>query len=211
MSLTLKEEKKEFKVIEEGLYEAKCVSVVDLGEQETEYKGVIKYKPQVLLEFEIPELVIEYEKDGEKKTFNQLVRKFYTANLGEKSNLRIALNSWRGKAFTEEELQGFNVKKVLGKDCMIQVIHDKKTDKTKQIINILPVGKKHDPIEVENKLMSFDFDTDDITKLLDMPEWLRDKISKSKTYLALIHSDDNTAVMDDVSADDLIGEDEIPF
>jgi len=208
MSLTIKEEKKEYKLIPEGLYEAKCISVVDLGEQETEYQGVTKYKNQVLLEWEIPEIVIEYEKDGEKKKFNQIVRKTYTANLGEKSNLRKDLNSWRGKAFTEEELKAFNLKNILGKDCNIQIIHETKNDKTWNIINVLPVGKTHTPIAVENELKSFDFDVDDLKKIADFPEWLQEKITNSMTFQKMIDSTDGSQVDSDLTGEDI---DEIPF
>lgn len=44
----------------------------------------------------------------------RLVSKEFTLSLNEKSKLRQALQSWRGKAFTAEELQGFDLRKVLG-------------------------------------------------------------------------------------------------
>jgi hypothetical protein len=40
----------------------------------------------------------------------------------EKANLRLDLQSWRGKAFTQEEMRKFDLKNVLGAFCMLNVI-----------------------------------------------------------------------------------------
>lgn len=44
----------------------------------------------------------------------------------DKASLRIDLQDWRGKAFTEEEQKRFNLKSVLDKWCMINVTHKAK-------------------------------------------------------------------------------------
>ena len=218
MSLIVKEEKKEFKLDEQGLYLAKCISVIELGYQETEYEGRKKQTDQVLLQFELPEMVIAFEKDGEKKSFNRVISKTYTRNIGEKSNLRKDLNRWRGKAFTAEELKGFDLMNVLGKDCQIQIIHETKNDKTFQKTEILPVSKNHKAIKVENELISFDFDKNTFEDISKLSEWIQIKIKKSSTYeakrveiLRQQYSVPNHQTDEGFNVDDYIGEDEINF
>jgi len=48
--------------------------------------------------------------------------KNYTLSWSEKANLRLDLQSWRGKAFTQEEMRKFDLKNVLGAWCMLNII-----------------------------------------------------------------------------------------
>jgi hypothetical protein len=50
----------------------------------------------------------------------------FTLSLHEKASLRKILQSWRGKAFTPEELKKFDVTTILGKPCLITVTHEPK-------------------------------------------------------------------------------------
>ncbi|MHA1379626.1 MAG: hypothetical protein ACTSRG_14730 [Candidatus Helarchaeota archaeon] len=44
-------------------------------------------------------------------------------SLHAKATMRKFLESWRGKKFTKEELEGFDLQKILGKPCQLQIIH----------------------------------------------------------------------------------------
>jgi len=48
--------------------------------------------------------------------------KNYTLSWSEKANLRLDLQSWRGKPFTNEEMRRFDLETVLGAWCMVNVI-----------------------------------------------------------------------------------------
>ena len=62
------------------------------------------------------------EYNAEKKPF--VVWKRYTLSLHEKSALRKDLEPWRGRPFTEEELQGWDVESVIAAPCMISVVQN---------------------------------------------------------------------------------------
>ena len=99
-----------------GTYLARCVRIIDLGTQTGEYQGTPTVRRQVVLAWELPtELIPEGEYAGQPF----LVTKFYTASLNEKANLRHDLVNWRTRDFTAQELEGFELKNVLGKPCMI--------------------------------------------------------------------------------------------
>lgn len=109
----------DFKPIPEGTYVAICVRVIDLGTQVTTFKGADKTQRKVLIAWEVPEVIVEF--DGEEKP--ALVMNRYTASLHDKARMRADLEAWRGKRFTADELTGFDLKNVLGTACQIQVIH----------------------------------------------------------------------------------------
>jgi hypothetical protein len=66
----------------------------------------------------------------------------YTASLHEKAKLRKDLESWRGRAFTPEELKGFDLEKLIGANCQIQVVHAKVGEKVyANVAAIVPLSK----------------------------------------------------------------------
>jgi hypothetical protein len=100
----------------EGTHSAVCVDVVDLGLLEVKWKNELKIQHKVKVVWQIDEDM----QDG--KPF--LVSKRYTLSLHEKAALRKDLEAWRGRAFTEEELKGFDVENVLGVPCLLNIIHN---------------------------------------------------------------------------------------
>ncbi len=180
MSLTVKqEESKEFEKVPAGMYIARCFRLIDLGTQEVTYEGKTKQQAKVLLGWE---LLDGLKEDGSP----HLMFKRYTASLNEASNLYADLNSWRGKTFTEEELNGFELSKVVGAYCLINVIHDKseKTGKEyAEIAALVPLkGEKLPPVNSDE---IFDLDKPDMSVFEKLSENLQETIKKSpewKTY-----------------------------
>jgi len=102
----------------EGSHPAVCVDVVDLGTLEVNYGGKSKKQHKIRVVWQID----ENQEDG--KPF--IVQQRFTLSLHEKAGLRKVLESWRGKQFTDDELQGFDVETVIGKPCLVNVVHAKK-------------------------------------------------------------------------------------
>ena len=98
-----------------GTHAAVCVDVVDLGEIKVEYQGKAKVQHKIKIVWQIEEL----RDDGEPFR----LQKRYTLSLHEKASLRKDLESWRGKQFSDEELNGFDVEVLLSKGCLVNVIH----------------------------------------------------------------------------------------
>jgi len=194
-----------FEPVPEGMHHAVCYSIFDLG---TQHNPVFDSKARkVLIVWELPEERIEIEKDGEEKNLPRAISKQYTLSLHEKANLRKDLESWRGKAFTRAELEGFDVKNLLSVNCMLQVIH--KTENKKTYANITSVvslyGKKK--LEPENPIRFFSFeDTMDIPE--GTPDWIVNKIKASDEWLVRMNPredfDENTPPIETY-------EDNIPF
>lgn len=107
-----------FKPAPAGTFAGVCVDVVDLGVIEVTYAGATKAQHKVRIVWQIE------EDDDNGRPFQ--VSKRYTLSLHEKAALRKDLESWRGRAFTEEECQGFDVEKLLGVGCLLGIIHNSK-------------------------------------------------------------------------------------
>ena len=104
-----------FESVPPGSYEAVCYRLVDAGTAEEDYKGEISKKHKIYIFWEIPELTLS---DGRPYS----IFHGYTLSLNERSNLRRDLQAWRNKPFTEDELQAFDLTKLLGVTCKINVV-----------------------------------------------------------------------------------------
>ena len=113
----------------EGFWSAVCVDVVDLGDVEMEWKGNVRKVHRVRIHWQIPE-TFEY-KDPETKEVKNVrftVVKNYTLSLHKKADLRKDLEAWRGRAFSDDQLNnGFDLEQLIGINCQIGIIH-KETD-----------------------------------------------------------------------------------
>jgi hypothetical protein len=121
-----------------GNHAAICYRFIDLGTHLEDYMGTKNLKRKVLMTWELPtELMTTGEYAG--KPFQ--VGSRYTWSMSEKATLRKHLEAWRGRAFTDDDFAGpkrFNIKNVLGKACLINVVH--KTNGEKTYANIGGIG-----------------------------------------------------------------------
>lgn len=98
-----------------GAHAAVCCDVIDLGVLEVTYNNKTKKQHKVNLAWQIEEL------RDDNKPF--VVRKRYTLSLHEKAALRKDLESWRGKPFTDAELEAFDLEVLIGVPAMVNIIH----------------------------------------------------------------------------------------
>ena len=140
MPLIIRGEGQEFQPAPPGLHQAVCCDAVDTGWQETPWGKKHKIK-----------LVWQIASRNEKGERFQ-VRATYTASLHEKARLRHDLESWRGRPFTKEELAEFDVEKLIGANCQLQLTHRvSSNDRTYANVQaIVPLAKGMPKMEVEN-------------------------------------------------------------
>ena len=185
MSLTMKEEAGDFTPAPAGNHVAICYAVIDLGTQHNDafnYEGKAipaSDKPQVLIQWELPNEQVEI--DGESKPAS--VSCFYNAYFYENAKLRKHLEAWRTRAFTQEELLGFDISALLGKPCMVSVVH---TDKGKaKVSGVAAMPKGMNVPDVTNTMMSFDLDNYDQAVFDAVSEGIQNIIKKSPEWQAL--------------------------
>lgn len=115
-----------------GTHQGVCCDVVDLGVQELNFNGQISHKHQIRIMWQINEQM----EDG--RPF--IVSKKYNLSLHEKATLRKDLKAWRGRDFTEKELQGFDVETLIGANCMLAVSHSVSPSNGRTYANVDSVG-----------------------------------------------------------------------
>lgn len=167
--------------IEAGTYQAVCFQVIDLGTQYN--KQFDKSQPNIIIGWELPSVRNQYEKDGNPVDEPRIIRKTYTNVLHEKSNLFKDLVSWRGKPFTEEEAEGFDVKNVLKANCQLTIINTKKGQRT--YANVASVGKLMKELskkEPENEILSYDIEDGQGCIPESLPDWIKDTILKCEEF-----------------------------
>lgn len=134
----------EFENPPEGMHAAVCVNVFDLGDQPG-FQGKIAHKVVVMFELDVRKAKGEFA----GKRF--LISKFYTASLNEKATLRKDLEAWRGRAFTTDELKGFDLENVKGHGCNLNLIKKAGQDGTEKIVisAIVPRFKGQEEMKAE--------------------------------------------------------------
>src|SRR5438067_5017864 len=133
-----------FQLPPEGNHLARCIRVIDLGTQTDAYNGKPKKHHRVMIGWELPEEKAVFDEERGEEPF--LVSKEYTLSLNERANLLHDLESWRGKGFSEAELDAFDISQLLGVVCMVNVIHRVSAKKRKYAsvngITRVPKGMK---------------------------------------------------------------------
>jgi len=215
MSLIVKEnEKTSIPNLADGVYTAISSMIIDLGLQRNE-----KFDKDQRKFLMVWEIIGETITIGEE-TLPRIMSKEYSYSLGEKSNLKKDLEAWRGQAFTEEELKGFNLLNVINRGCQLQIINKESNGKTyNNIAGIMALAKG---MQVEPLIKTTIFDTEDkeTWKAYDhLPVWIQEKIKRAinleETGLAEYISKYEKAKEEKKSEEDFEvmknEEDELPF
>jgi len=178
-----------FTPVPTGMHLARCYRVIDLGTQNSTFQGVLTKKPKVMFQFEVW---------GEDDAGNSIVTakgepmsisKNFTLSLVEKATLRKDLQTWRGREFTQQELNGFELKNVLGVWAMISVIKAMGNDGNEytNISAIMPVPlaiKRGGMPQGHNDLKEFSIDEPDMELFSTFSNGLKEKIQKSPEWQA---------------------------
>lgn len=199
-----------------GMHLGRCYRIVDLGTQKSEYMGQVKYLHKIMVGWEI------HGTDDAGKPIKMkdgrpfAIFKNYTLSWSEKANLRLDLQSWRGKAFTQEEMRKFDLKNVLGAWCMLNIIERAgQNGKTySNVDNVAPVPamiKQNGLPEAVNPNEIFNLQNPDMAIFANFSDHLKAKIQSSPEWErltdfspALAQSAKSVAHYDD-------GDSDIPF
>ena len=104
--------------IPEGLHAAVCSMVVDCGVWSRTGKWGEKKTHEIYLRWILPNCIIP---DGEYAGEPAAVGSRYSFSMFKKANLRKDLETWRGRPFSDTEADAFDVDKIIGAQCNLQL------------------------------------------------------------------------------------------
>ena len=179
-----------FKRVPAGVFIGRCYSLIDLGTQLTSGQYGEKEQHKIRISWELfgdddegNPLTIAV--DGKEMPLT--ITKSYTVSLHEKATLRKELAAWRGKDFTEEEAKSFDVSKLVGAYCMINVVTSETNGKIySNVGGITPLPgalKNAKPAAVHANVL-FNLDEPNMTVFATFYDKLQETIRKSPEWAA---------------------------
>lgn len=205
----------DYKRVPSGAFIGRCYSLIDLGTQRTDGQFGIKDQHKIQIGWELfgeddDGQPLTIERDG--VTMPMTIKKSYTVSLHEKAVLRRDLASWRGKDFTDEEAKAFDVTKLIGAYCMVNVTTSENNGKTYSNVGgltKLPTALKDAKPAPVHKDIIFNLDSPDMEIFNSFHEKLQEAIKKAPEWKASNHASakgdaDETGGLADMS-------DDIPF
>jgi len=180
-----------FKRVPSGVFIGRCFSLIDLGTQHTSGQYGDKFQHKIRIGWELfgeddqgaPRTI-----DVDGKEMPLTISKSYTVSLHEKAGLRKDLAAWRGKDFSDEEAKAFDVSKLLGAYCMVNVTTSETNGKTySNVGGLTPLPgalKNAKPAPVHEHVV-FNLDEPDMKVFNGFHEKLQEAIKKSPEWAAL--------------------------
>lgn len=177
-----------FKRVPQGVFIGRCYSLIDLGTQHTSGQYGDKFQHKVRIGWEL----FGEDENGQQLTVDvdgtempMTISKSYTVSLHEKSGLRKDLAAWRGKDFTDEEAKGFDISKLIGAYCMVNVTTSESNGKTySNVAGLTPLPgalKNSKPAPVHEHVI-FNLDAPDLRVFDKFHEKLQDAIKRSPEW-----------------------------
>lgn len=163
-----------------GTHIARCYQMIDLGTHNKEWQGKTRKSHEIRVSWELPLETADFGK-GTEEPF--AVHKTYTLSLSEKANLRHDLETWRGRTFTEEQLESFDVATVIGVPCMVTVTHVEKNGNTyANVTAVTGLPKGSVCPRAVNSPVEFSMESHDEAVFRTLPDFLKEIIQTSDEW-----------------------------
>ena len=163
-----------------GNHVAVCFGVAELGSHKTKYG----YKPKIRLFFELSN---ELMTNGKPFVISEACNISLGRNKeGKAGRLLELLEGWRGRKFTDKELEAFDVAKLIGVPCMLNVVHEVSGDKLyANIANLAPLAKGVPKPTVVNKTFEYSIAENGEVFPEGMFDWVIEKVKESPEFQSL--------------------------
>jgi hypothetical protein len=174
-----------YELVPAGNHVGTCYRVIDLGTHVEQFPGnEPKRVHKVMIGWELTD-----EKMSDGRPF--VTAQEYNLSSHEKSKFRKHLESWRGRAFTEEELGTFDIARLLRVPCMVDIVHKASSQGDKTYANVstissLPKALKDKVSPLVNEVLQLDLSNFDRAVYDKLPDWIKEKIAKSPEYQELM-------------------------
>jgi hypothetical protein len=159
-----------------GTHHAVCYAVIDVGTQPSNNPAYSDAHKCIIM-WELPDLRIEIERDGEKLNLPRVISREFTISLHTKSLMRPFLESWRGVEFSAQDLLGFDISKLIGANCLLSIIHKNHNNKTyANVASASPLISSMQKRTPENPTIFYSIEDHGFSVPDTVPDWIKKKI-----------------------------------
>lgn len=195
-----------------GNHIARCYQMIEIGTVNELIMGKSQTLRKVRIGWELPLETREFKEGDGEKPF--VISKEYTLSMHEKSNLRKDLKSWRGRDFTETEAKSFDITKLMGVPCMLNIIHQPSKDGSRVYANIsgvtpMPKGVKCPPQFNDTFELSYDEFDQEVFETL--PDFIKDKMKGSLEYAGIKKPNEVIGHAEEPQLEPVGDSDDLPF
>lgn len=173
---------KEFKLVPAGTHMARCYQFIHLGHVPNTFPGATSPTVnKIRLTWELPDEMVTFNEEKGPQPFS--MSQEYTLSMNEKANLRKMVESLFGQKLSDEEAENFDTELLVGKPCLLTIVHTTKGDKTYagvQNVTSLPKGMPvPEPVNKSNIITWENMSTEDFNNL---PPFIQDKMKQAAEY-----------------------------
>jgi hypothetical protein len=175
------------KIAPQGLHVAVCYQIIHFGKRFDTRFNQTTDKIQFLFELS-DELEVFDEKKGPQPYYVKAVMNRYMGKnkkTKEGSALRKFIEGWNGSSFTnEDDAEKFNLFSMIGKPCMVNVIHEVGNDGNTytKIASIAPLMKNIQAPKQINESLMFSPCFPDLKAFEKLPEFIRKMVEESDEW-----------------------------
>ena len=177
---------KDFEDAPIGTHLGRCIKLIDIGTQHGSYEGRPTVNDQFIAFFELPNAKMQ---DG--RPF--VVTIFYNKVFGKKAKLRLHVEAWRGKPFTDEEAKAFKIMSMLSRTCLLSVVAKGPGKDGVKIGSIMAVPTVMAVPPQVNPSFFFWINEWDQEKFDSLSDGTKELIMKSDEYVAMHNQKDSSA------------------
>jgi len=121
MSIIAPKSGSKFEPVPSGNHVARLYRIIHIGTVTEAYQGEDKQSNKIMLSFELPnETKVFKEEKGEEPL---VISREYTLSMAPKANLRKFIEGMIGTALHDGEAESFDIAELIGKPCMLNVVH----------------------------------------------------------------------------------------
>lgn len=164
--------------LEDGTYIARCYQIIHIGTTRYEWNGQTNTSNKVRITFEIPSEMRTFKEGEPEKPV--VISGEWNLSFGKKSKLRPLLESWKGKAFKDLEIDEFEVGNLLGQPAVLSIVKNEKGYPEITGISKLMKGVECPPAINPPVILDYDNFNEDVFEKL--PPFIKEKIKSSDEY-----------------------------
>jgi hypothetical protein len=205
--------------VPKGNHVARLYQIIHIGTNEFEFKGETKKSDKVRLTFELCNERKSFKEGEEPKPFS--VSREFGFSMGPKSHLRPFVEGMIGTSLYDEEAYNFNFEDLLGRECLLNVVHEEKNGNVyANIKGATPLPKGMDAPEQFNESKMIDVNSATAEEIEALPDFIKTKMFSSEEWQGRPKHKENMSqaqanrparVGAELEADAEINADDIPF